>query len=239
VPGNEKGDEWAKLAAEEPGAYGSNGRQAGDATPTIPRPPEARDLGEEVDRSTAMGCEPITARKYKIQRKQYPDRTIASSDKRTASRFDQLKTGRALTGQYLEWTKNCPDPKCGLCQYKHQTREHLFGNCPKWKGQQKIPRAEVRKETRRGKGRSIILDHSAGERCSQAILCFIATTQARRSVPDATEDDVQSEAPEWALLERYADRCKRDKELEAEGGSVRSSSRVPALFAGLPTIMGE
>jgi hypothetical protein len=67
-----------------------------------------------------------------------PDRTVASCDKRTASRFYQLKTGHALTGQYLEWTKNRPHSKCGWCYYKYQTREHLFKNCPEWKRQQKI-----------------------------------------------------------------------------------------------------
>jgi len=199
----------------------SNGlptEQMGDATPTAPYPPEARDLAPTHGNGLRSR---ITARKYKIPRKQCPDRTAASSVKRTASRFYQLETGYALAEQYLEWTKNRPDAKCGWCQYKHQTREHLFKNCPKGKGKgkQEILWAEVRKETGRGKDRFSIRDLFADERCSQAVLDFIAATRVGRRVPDATEDDAQSEALEWGLRgreERDTERWKRDKELGVE-----------------------
>ena len=45
-------------------------RQTGDATPTIARPPEMRDLGEEVDRDAPVGCEPD-----RCQETQDPTRT--------------------------------------------------------------------------------------------------------------------------------------------------------------------
>jgi len=35
-----------------------------------------------------------------------PDKTVAGSSKRHASRLYQLKTGHALTGRYLHWTKS-------------------------------------------------------------------------------------------------------------------------------------
>jgi hypothetical protein len=53
-------------------------------------------------------------------------------------------TPHCLTGQYLHWTKNLPTAKCWWCQYRTQTREHLFKCCPHWKRQQKILWAEVR-----------------------------------------------------------------------------------------------
>ena len=39
--------------------------------------------------------------KYRLPKSQRPNGTVASSTKRLASRFYQLKTGHCLTGQYL------------------------------------------------------------------------------------------------------------------------------------------
>jgi len=73
---------------------------------------------------------------------------VGGSTKRLASRFYQLKTGHCLIGQYLNWTKNRPIPQCWWCQYREQTRDHLFKERPEWKPQQKILWAEVFKETK-------------------------------------------------------------------------------------------
>jgi hypothetical protein len=88
-----------------------------------------------------------------MPREQQPDRTVAGSTKRLASRVYQLKTSHCLTGQYLERTKNQPTAKCWWCGYKTQIREHDPKNCPEWKLQQKDLWAEVREETGRGKDR--------------------------------------------------------------------------------------
>ena len=99
-----------------------------------------------------------------------------------ASRFNQLKTRDCLTGQYHVWTTRRPDASCWWCQYKIQTREHLFKNCPQWKSQQKILWTTVLEEARmlsgptRGRGRTKIAELFADERCSQAILDILATT---------------------------------------------------------------
>jgi hypothetical protein len=104
--------------------------------------------------------------------RQKPDPAPAKTNKRLAAWFYQLKTGHCLTGQCLKWTKNRPTAKCWWGQYKTQTREHLFKNCPQWKHQQKILWAAGRKETGRGKDRFKIRDLFADERCSQVILDF-------------------------------------------------------------------
>jgi len=41
-----------------------------------------------------------------------PDGMVAGSTKRLAPWFNQAKTGRYLTGQYLHWTRNRPIPQC-------------------------------------------------------------------------------------------------------------------------------
>jgi hypothetical protein len=73
---------------------------------------------------------------------------------------------------------------------------------PALKCQQKTPWAEVRRETGRGKDRFKIRDLFADERCSQAILDFLATTDVGRLAPKPAEEDAQSEASEWELRER-------------------------------------
>ena len=74
--------------------------------------------------------------------------------------------------------------------------EHLFKCCPRWRRQQKTLWTEVRRETGRGKDRLKIWDLFAGERCSQATLDFLATTDVGRLAPKQAEDDAPNEAPE-------------------------------------------
>jgi len=126
---NEVADEWAKLAADEPGAHGMEWFSFRDP------------------------CGQVRKRRFllprSLARKQKTDPKGARDNKRLAPRFHQLKTGHRLTGQYLHWTTRRLDTTCWWCQYKIQTREHLFKNRPQWKGQQKTLWATVLEETTR------------------------------------------------------------------------------------------
>jgi len=51
---------------------------------------------------------------------------VASSPKKLASRFYQLKMDHCLTGQYLQWPRKQPIAKRWWCPYRNQTREHVF-----------------------------------------------------------------------------------------------------------------
>jgi len=73
--------------------------------------------------------------------------------------------------------------------YRTQTREHLFKNCPHWKAQQKILWVEVLKVTGRVKSWYKIRELFAGERCSQTILDYLATTDVGRRISDTAEED--------------------------------------------------
>ena len=53
----------------------------------------------------------------------------------------------------------------------------MFKHCRKWKRQQKVLWAEVRKETGKGKDSHAIRDLFADERCTSAILDFLRTTE--------------------------------------------------------------
>ena len=73
-----------------------------------------------------------------LRKKGKPGPTPARAEKRTASRFYQLKSGNALTGVYLKSTDNRSDDRCDPeNDYgTHQTRDHLFKHCDRWKDQQ-------------------------------------------------------------------------------------------------------
>ena len=64
---------------------------------------------------------------------------------------------------------------------------NTFKNCPHWKGQQKALWTTVLEETRKHPGPARIRDRTkiaelfAGERCSQAVLDFLATTDVGKT----------------------------------------------------------
>jgi len=59
----------------------------------------------------------------------------------------------------------------------------LFKSCKKWKSQQANLWAEVRKKTKGRKGRVQISELFVEEKCSPAVLDFLRSTGAGRTVP--------------------------------------------------------
>jgi len=124
--------------------------------------------------SPVAGRAKTTQQGYVLREKGKLDSTPARAEKRTASRFYQLKSGYTLTGVYLKSTDNRPDDQCWWCDPEndfsiHQTRDHLFKHCCKWKDQQAAMWAMVREETK-GKQKRRVGDQLADDRCSPAVL---------------------------------------------------------------------
>jgi len=126
----------------------------------------------------------------------------------------------------VEWfsTTNPDGTVTERCQHKIQTREHLFKNCPQWKSQQKTLWATVLEETRklpgplRGWDRTSIAELLADERCSQAVLDSLATTDVGRTsgpLVASEEEDAVSEASEWEAREQA------ERDLGEKGGRRR------------------
>jgi len=68
-----------------------------------------------------------------LRKKCKPDPTQARAEKRTASRFHQLKS---VTGVYLKQSKNRPGDHCWWCDPENdsgaqQTKVYLFKHCYK------------------------------------------------------------------------------------------------------------
>ena len=184
VAGNEKADEWAKTAAEEPDARGVEwmGYQDRYGRRRMPLPRSLANLRREIaerkwEEAWTWAKNRVNRKKYRMPESRRQSNWVARGPKRLAGRYHQLKTGHCRTGQYFKWAKKSDTAECGWCRYRIQTREHLFKNCKEWKMQQKILWAEVRKETGRGKNRFTIRDLLADERCTRAVLDFVRTTK--------------------------------------------------------------
>ena len=214
VAGNEKADECAKVAAEKSGTRGVEWpnfpvqREVRGASMPRSLANLKREISEKKWAEARQWAGGQTAGKYRKPDSQKPDGAVANSTKRLASWFYQLKTGHCLTGQYLNWTKNRTTPQCWLCQYRTQTWDHLFKECPEWKLQQKALWAEVKKETGRWKDRWKVKDLLADGRCIRAVLDFLAATDVGRRVPVEEEDAVSAvselEVREWLQEEGAA-----------------------------------
>jgi len=103
----------------------------------------------------------------------------------------------------------------------------MFKNCPQWKCQQKTPSSTVLEETKklpgstRGRGRTKVAELFADERCSQAILDFLATTDVGRTAgPQVAEEGEggPSEISEWKDREREEQLALLREEEERLGG---------------------
>ena len=96
---------------------------------------------------------------------------------------------------------------------------------------------EVKKETGRWKSRWKIRDLLADERCSQAVLDFLSTTDVGRLVPPEEEGDAGSEVSEWELRERREREEERRAEAEALGAEEElgggGTTAVPSFMASV------
>jgi hypothetical protein len=93
----------------------------------------------------------------------------------------------------------------------------------------------VRRGTGRGKDRFKIRDLFAVERCSQAVLDFLSTTDVGRRVPNPAEEDAQSEASEWVL--RAREEREEERRLEAEEVGFEVEERLQ--FFSTPSFMAS
>jgi len=160
VAGNQKEEEWATQAAEEPDIRGVTWMGYSDKYGKLrmPLPGSLADVKREIAKKKCEEAwnwskERVNRRKYGMPKTQRPNGMVDRGPKWLAGRFHQLRTRHCRNGQYVKWTKNSNTAAYRWCQYKVQTREHLFKDCNRWNLWQRILSAEVRKET--GKGRII------------------------------------------------------------------------------------
>jgi len=106
IPGNEVVDGWAKQAASEPDDHGvewlmlANGYRLPSRSTSLAH---LKRRASEKWPEARSWCERRRLNKrYVLREKGKPESTLARAEKRTASRFYQLKSGHALTGRVPE-----------------------------------------------------------------------------------------------------------------------------------------
>jgi len=118
----------------------------------------------------------------------------AEASKAVASRFYQLRIGHALVGPYLKKIGKHASDTCWWCDHGvKQSREHLYKCCKKWKSQQAILWAEVRKKIKKRKGQVQISELFVEGKCSQAVLDFLRSTGVGRTVPRGDGEDEEED----------------------------------------------
>jgi ribonuclease HI len=228
IAGNEKADEWAKVAAGQPESHGVEWHTIDNRPRRMPPVSLAR-LSRQVtekkwEEAKGWAYSRITNPSYNVKcrqwRKNRPDPAPAKARKGIASRYYQLKTGHALTGVYLKWIGSREEDTCWWCHRPGitQTREHLFKTCTAWRQQQKMLWTEVRLQTGRGRDRFRIADLFADERCTEAILAFLESTDVGRRA----RDEVRENGSESSMEEGSAGADMGDEEelMEVEMESV-------------------
>jgi ribonuclease HI len=217
VEGNETADQWAKEAAEALGAD------------RLPREDESITTLAHVARGVteAKWNEHLAwvqercrgKRYYLLREKQRPDPVASGARKTVASRFYQFRMNKAPIGPYLAETGRAENDQCWWCPSPgpSQTREHLFKHCRRWKDQQAIMWRDIGKATdgKRTARNTSMAQLFGDERCTAAILEFLATTEVglwRR----ARGTDEHSEDPGG----------RAESESEAAGGLSRDEEGV-------------
>jgi len=111
---------------------------------------------------------------------------------------------------YLKSTENKPDDDCWWCDPEndsgtHQTRNHLFKHCYKWKDQQAAMRARVKEVTKKGKQKWRVGDLLADEMCSPAVLDSCEAPTSAPPVGENWDSEDEAEKAEVAEVEEQAE----------------------------------
>jgi ribonuclease HI len=212
IEGNEVADQWAKEGAEASGAE------------YLPREEESITTLAHVARGVteAKWNEHLAwvkercrgKRYYLLRERQHTDPVASRARKATAARFYQLRMNKAPTGPYLAEVGQAEDDKCWWCSSSSpgagpsQTREHLFKHCRRWKDQQATMWRAIGRATGRKRTNTSMTQLFGDERCTAAILEFLATTEVgvrgrRRLMGDEAEDSDEAEDDEGAQSEGW------------------------------------
>jgi hypothetical protein len=121
-------------------------------------------------------------RYYLLTERQRTDPVASRAQKTVASRFYQLRMGKARIGPYLAMIGEAENDKCWWCSNgASQTREHLFKHCSQWKEPRITMWRDIGRATRTGGKRTSrntsIAQLFGDERGTPAILEFLENTE--------------------------------------------------------------
>jgi len=168
-----------------------------------------------------------------------PDSVVADCTKRLASRYYQLKTGHARTGQHLHWAKVRLTAQCWWCERPSQTRDQPLQGVP---GMEAAAKGAVGRGAE-GDGKVEELVEDTGPTCRQDAerQCWTSSPQRMwEGWCHLWKDSAGSQTSEWELRERPEREEEQEaeaKELGAAGGSG-AGEELP-LFLPTPSFMAS
>jgi len=190
IEGNEITDGWAKIAAGEPDGVECLRHSDKHGRRRMPLPASLVHL------------------KRRISEKKWKEVPLPDQGEGAKAHCSPvLPTEDALTATHMKAIKLRTDNHCWWCYWAKQTREHLFKHCAPWRAQKKAMWARVQKAAKRGKRKWRM---AADERCSEAILEFLRTTDVGRKVRwNATEAESSESGTECPRGECVCGLCGR------------------------------
>jgi hypothetical protein len=174
IIGNEKADEWAKLAAEEPDAHGVEWLGYADryGRRSMPLPRSLANIKREISEKKW-----ITAKKYRMPGEQRSNGVVDRCSKRLAGRFHQLKNGALSYRAILEVDEEPGHSEVRVVPVQGTNAGASVQELSALEAAAENPVGGVRGEAGRGKNRFKNRDLFADERCTRAILDFLRTTE--------------------------------------------------------------
>jgi hypothetical protein len=175
VEGNEVADKAAKDAAQNLRTQGTTHLTRKERYTSLPR--LHRTTKEKKWSDTKSWLKEIINNRpnYIPPRQQKPDPAAMATLKRLASRYYQLKTGHAITGEHLKRINSTNDDRCWWCNNgERQTMKHLIKDCHKWRKETEKLKKEINIAIWNHKGTEHIF---TDRKNTTAILKFLESTE--------------------------------------------------------------
>lgn len=154
--------------------------------------------------------------KARWKRESKISRVISDGKKSVTARYLQLKSGHALTGEYLLKTKQAQDARCWWCNGSRQTVLHLLMECRKWRRERDVMLRDMHQKRIRISARRDTSDLQLlfGENAAEAVLRFLEHT----AVGKRKEDREAKVIDEWDLDRLDGSEATSGEAAEGDGG---------------------
>jgi len=138
-------------------------------------------------------------------------KTISEGKKSVTARYLQLKSGHAVTGEYLLRTKQAQDARCWWCNSSRQTVAHLLMECRKWRKERGAMLKDMHEKKIKISARRDTSDLQLlfGESAAEAVLRFLDHTAVGKRKEDREARDID----EWDI-----ERLDASEETSGEAG---------------------
>lgn len=154
--------------------------------------------------------------KARCKRASKISKIISDGKKSVTARYLQLKSGHAITGEYLLRTKQAQDARCWWCNSSKQTVVHLLMECRKWRRERDVMLRDMHRKKIKISARRDTSDLQLlfGEGAAEAVLRFLERT----AVGKRKEDREAGVIDEWDIDRIDGSEGMSEEAVERSGG---------------------